>query len=44
MDWRISVDTRLLSKTEKIDPKQPIILSERSLLCLTALTTKTFRN
>ena len=44
MDWRISVDTRLLSKTQKIDPKQPIILSERSLLCLTALTTKTFRN
>ena len=29
MDWRISVDTRLLSKTQKIDPKQPIILSER---------------
>ena len=43
MDWRIAVDTRFLSKPQKIDPKQPIILSERSLLCLAAPTTETFR-
>lgn len=43
MDWRIAVDTRLLSKPQKLDPKQPIILPERSLLCLTAPTTKTSR-
>ena len=41
MDWRITVDTRFLSKPQKLDPKQAIILSERSLLCLTAPTTKT---
>ncbi len=43
MDWQIAVDTRLLSKPQKLDPKQPIILSEWSLLCLTAPITKTLR-
>ena len=41
MAWQIAVDTRVMPKPDPLNPKQPIILSEWSLLCLTAPTTIT---
>jgi len=41
MAWQIAVDTRVMPEPQRLDPTQPIILSEWSLLCLTAPTTIT---